>query len=65
MTVFEYITKLRMEAAKEMLGSNKKVLDIALALGYNNVQSFFRYFKKYYKMTPIQYRRKYFINTVT
>lgn len=64
MTIFEYITKLRMEAAKDMLGSDRKVLDIALSLGYNNIQSFFRYFKKYYKMTPVQYRRKYFINTI-
>jgi len=31
-----------------------------MAPGYNNVQSFIRFFKKYFKMTPVQYRRKHF-----
>jgi len=61
MTIFEYITKLRMEVARDLLNSNRKISDIALSLGYNNVQSFFRFFKKYHKMTPVQYRKKFFV----
>lgn len=62
MTIFEYITKLRMDAALDLLKTGKKVQDIAQIIGYNNVQSFYRFFKKHYKMTPVQYRRKYLVN---
>lgn len=62
MTIFECITKLRMETAKELLRTGRKIQDIAQVIGYNNVQSFYRFFKKYYKMTPVQYRRKYCVN---
>lgn len=60
-TVFDYITNLRMEKkAKELLlgNNNMKIQDIAIRLGYNSSQSFIRYFKKYYNMTPNQYRKK-------
>ena len=59
LTIFEYITKCRMDAAKELLlNDNAKVQDIAEAVGYNNVQSFIRFFKMHYSMTPVEYRRK-------
>ncbi|MCT4687902.1 AraC family transcriptional regulator [Vallitalea sp.] len=58
-TVFDYITNLRMEKAKELLLNNKsmKIQDIAIKLGYNSSQSFIRYFKKYYNVTPNQFRK--------
>lgn len=59
LTIFDYITKLRMEfAAGLILNNNIKIQDAASAAGYNNVQSFIRVFKKYYQMTPVEYRRK-------
>jgi len=58
-TIYEYVTKIRMEAAAGLLEDNgRKIQDIAAQVGYNNVQSFFRLFKKHYNMTPVEYRRK-------
>ena len=59
-TVLEYITYVRMQKAKGLLLQTPalKVKDIAEQLGYNNVQSFLRYFKKYYGETPMACRKK-------
>lgn len=59
-TVLEYITYIRMQKAKELILQVPalKVKDIAERLGYNNVQSFIRYFKKYYGETPVAFRKK-------
>ena len=64
LTIFDYITKLRMNAAKDLLEKqNIKIQDIAQLVGYNNVQSFIRFFKKTFGITPIQYKRKCIGNT--
>lgn len=62
LTIYDFITRQRMEAAKQMLlsNSNPKIQDIAAKVGYNNTQSFIRFFKKYFGMTPVDYRRKAF-----
>lgn len=59
-TVLEYITYIRMQKAKDLVLQMPalKVKDIAEQLGYNNVQSFIRYFKKYYGETPMAFRKK-------
>ncbi len=59
-TVLEYITCVRMNKAKELVLKTPalRVKDIAEQLGYNNVQSFIRYFKKYYGVTPMAYRKE-------
>ena len=59
-TVLEYITYVRMKKAKELVLKTPalKIKEIAEQLGYNNVQSFIRYFKKYYGMTPMAYRKE-------
>lgn len=58
-TIYEYITKIRMEMAADLLADHDyKIQDIASRVGYNNVQSFFRLFKKHYNLTPVEYRRK-------
>lgn len=58
-TILEYITYVRMQKAGEMLRTHAewKVKDVAEQLGYNNVQSFIRFFKKYYGQTPASYRK--------
>lgn len=58
-TILEYLTRVRMEKAGELLRSHSewKVKDVAEQLGYNNVQSFIRFFKKYYGQTPAAYRK--------
>ena len=58
-TVLEYITYIRMQKARELVLRTPalKVKEIAEQLGYNNVQSFIRYFKKYYGVTPMAFRK--------
>lgn len=54
----DYIIRIRMEKASEMLQElNTKIADIAVAVGYNDIYYFDRSFKKYFGMSPSQYRR--------
>lgn len=54
----DYLNKVRVKHAKELLvSSDKKMYQIALLSGYNNVRYFFRAFKKIEGMTPEQYRK--------
>ncbi|MCD7964352.1 MAG: AraC family transcriptional regulator [Clostridiaceae bacterium] len=59
-TVIEYMTGVRMKKATELLFEIPviKVKDIAERLGYHNVQSFIRYFKKYYGVAPAEFRKR-------
>jgi two-component system response regulator YesN len=53
----DYLIQIRMEKSKELLlGSKQKVNTIAERVGYNNVQSFIRIFKKYTGQTPGDFR---------
>jgi AraC-like DNA-binding protein len=53
-----YLLKTRIERAKELLkDSTQKISDIALSVGFSNQQRFNDIFKKYVKMTPLQYRK--------
>ncbi len=53
-----YLLKTRIERAKELLkDSNQRISDIALGVGFSNQQRFNDIFKKYVKMTPLQYRK--------
>jgi YesN/AraC family two-component response regulator len=55
--VLEYINGLRIEEAKRLLRqTNMNVADIALNVGYNNDQSFSRFFKKFEGVTPGEFR---------
>lgn len=56
-TFTDYLTTLRIEASLPLLrDSNRKVMDIASCVGYSNVQSYIRAFKKIHSMTPSEYR---------
>lgn len=59
-TVIEYMTGIRMKKATELLFEIPviKVKDIAERLGYHNVQSFIRYFKIYYGISPAEFRKR-------
>lgn len=55
----DYLNGVRIQKAKELLGnSDRKMYQIAKAVGYDNVKYFFRVFKKYEGVTPEQYRGK-------
>jgi AraC-like DNA-binding protein len=57
--LFEYINRLRIKGACLLLrNSNMSILEIAFAVGYNNVSFFNRYFKRIHLMSPGQYRKK-------
>jgi AraC-like DNA-binding protein/mannose-6-phosphate isomerase-like protein (cupin superfamily) len=54
------IRDMRMKHAQAMLtSSSTRVYDISYTLGYENQETFIRVFKKYYGLTPTQYRQKY------
>jgi YesN/AraC family two-component response regulator len=56
-TFIDYINFLRIEKSKELIKSSEITMtEVALKVGYNNDQSFTRYFKKYEGITPGQYR---------
>lgn len=51
-TPFSYITRRRMEIAREMLGEHCSVGEIARLVGYSEIYQFSRAFKKYYGVSP-------------
>ena len=56
-TFGELVTAVRMKKARTLLkNGNMTVENIALAVGYQNVEHFNRVFRKKFEMTPIQYR---------
>ncbi|MDF2908006.1 MAG: AraC family transcriptional regulator [Herbinix sp.] len=57
MTVIEYITKVRIEKAKELLKSpDLKIFEIAEMVGYPNPRYFSKVFKKVTNLHPSQYK---------
>lgn len=56
----EFITKLRMKTACELLTQGKEsILDIALSLGYYDQSSFTLQFRRHMGVTPLQYRKQH------
>ena len=59
-TLTDYINKVRIDHAKDMLSMTKKSIKaIGLDVGYVNSNVFIRTFKRFEGMTPGQYRDKY------
>lgn len=59
MTFTEYVTSYRIEKArKELLHTNKSILQIAMDQGFSDDRRFIIAFKKKYGITPLQYRKK-------
>lgn len=55
----QYLNGIRIAKAKELLlTTDRKLYQIARAVGYDNVKYFFRVFKKWEGITPEQYRLK-------
>lgn len=58
-TPFEYINRQRIARSCEMLkDSGKRIADIAIECGYNNISYFNRTFAKFLKVSPSEYRYK-------
>lgn len=58
-TMFDYLTRVRIDKAKEMLSSKKyKVYEVADLLGYKSKTYFASLFKEYTGLTPKEFRDK-------
>ncbi len=57
-TILEYLTLKRVEESKQLLVNTKlNIHEIAEAVGYNNTNSFIRFFRKLEGVTPGDYRK--------
>lgn len=54
----DYLTKLRMEKAVSLLAQGLTVKECCFAVGYNDPNYFSRIFRKFYTMTPSEYREE-------
>lgn len=57
-TLRQYYTERRFEKARELLREPRPLADIAEKLGFADTANFCRAFKKQYKISPGEYRRK-------
>ncbi len=59
MSFADYLNRLRLEKAADLLRlSAMRVYDIAGKVGFTSEKYFFRKFKEYYNMTPVEYRNR-------
>jgi two-component system, response regulator YesN len=56
LSYIKYLTKLRMERAKELLRNGNKVADVSEKVGYHTYRHFSELFKKHVGVNPGQYR---------
>lgn len=57
-TIRDYLEARRMEAAADLLLQGTAILEVAFAVGYNNLQTFYAAFRRKYSCTPDAYRRE-------
>ncbi len=58
--LIDYLNRIRIQKAAELLQQTDETLAvIAQKVGYNNAQSFSRFFKKYKGLTPGEWKRQY------
>src|SRR5690606_23902424 len=56
----EYLNQIRVEeSTKLLLDTDRSITDISEEVGFSHVRYYNKHFKIHYKMTPIQYRKKY------
>jgi AraC family transcriptional regulator len=53
----QYVTRRRMQLAKEMLATGLSVAEIAVRTGYSNTSHFITLFRRYYGVTPAAFRK--------
>lgn len=58
-TIRDYLESRRIDAAADLLRQSRAtVMEIAFAVGYNNLQTFYSAFRRRFACTPDAYRRK-------
>jgi PAS domain S-box-containing protein len=55
-SVRDYLTRVRLEHAAELVRDGVKIEAVALSVGYRSKKNFYQRFKGYYGTTPVQYR---------
>jgi len=61
MPLQEYIHRLKIEKAKELLyQSDKNIKEVAYELGFNDEKYFMKLFKRYERITPMSFRNAYY-----
>ena len=55
----EYVTRLRMEKAREMIISGMPLKDVHTGLGYEDQAHFYKVFKRFFGMTPGEMQKRY------
>jgi AraC-like DNA-binding protein len=62
-TIMEYLTEIRINIAKGLLlTTNMSISEIAYNTGFHSVSYFYSVFKKYDKITPLEYRKNSIAN---
>jgi AraC-like DNA-binding protein len=56
-TLFHYLTTLRMEKAKELLGRGMKIAAVAREVGYEDANYFSKAFRRCFGAAPYEFRR--------
>lgn len=56
-TFSDYLTKVRVSRAKELLMEGRSVEDVSECVGYRDGNYFIKIFKKYVGVTPSKYRK--------
>ncbi|KZW98989.1 hypothetical protein JL49_20030 [Pseudoalteromonas luteoviolacea] len=57
---FDFVNKYRVIAAQEYLQTtDKTILDVAMAVGFNSKSAFYTAFKKHTDLTPSQYKKRH------
>lgn len=59
MSISEYISKLRINKAKELLSTEMSIAEVMDAAGFTNMRYFSDMFKKEVGMTPLAYHKQY------
>ena len=60
MPPFQYLIRYRiLQSCNELISTNKKVTDIAISNGFNNISYYNRAFLQLMNMTPSEYRKKH------
>ena len=58
-TPHQYLIRVRIENAKELLQKETSVSDTCFAVGFDSISSFSGLFKKYTKLSPLAYQQYY------
>ena len=58
MSVTEYVSKMRIKKAAQMLGAGASIQEVSSAVGYSSINNFYKYFKLYMNETPASYQKK-------